>query len=280
MLTIKTFSVVEVLEGDKVEFNTNNHYYDTKSPPPEDYQKILAKGNTKNWIDRFHKNYHIIDIEEKDIRVMTQIADHGMITGKISKIFSDEIDDLVTKYKSKVPPGKWFIRSESHSLKTGMHKAGPYDNFRSILESMCTTTVTHRCFHNGKACRLYLLPWLDMDYDKEFRIFVCNNKITAISDQHLYSVNDWLKDLGEDGIKKMVDDILVAFEKDIKDKMKYMENYVMDLAILKNGNIYFIEANSFGAMYASGSALFHWIRDGDRLNGKLDGMEIRYCDRL
>lgn len=56
----------------------------------------------------------------------------------------------------------------------------------------------------------------------------------------------------------------------------HIKDYVVDLAILDDGTIYFIELNSFGAQYAAGSALFHWKKDSEiLLNNKID-IEFRY----
>jgi hypothetical protein len=44
-----------------------------------------------------------------------------------------------------------------------------------------------------------------------------------------------------------------------------VNNYSIDLAILKNDEPYFIEINSFGKEYPAGSSLFHWLNDEDIL---------------
>jgi hypothetical protein len=49
----------------------------------------------------------------------------------------------------------------------------------------------------------------------------------------------------------------------------------MDFAILNDDTPYFIELNSFGKEYASGSALFDWIQDYSILYG-LNGNSIEF----
>ena len=52
----------------------------------------------------------------------------------------------------------------------------------------------------------------------------------------------------------------------------------MDLVLVGDDEVpYFIEANSFGKLYASGSALYHWIYDHDTLH-ESDVIEFRYVN--
>ena len=64
-------------------------------------------------------------------------------------------------------------------------------------------------------------------------------------------------------------------------KITHIDSYVMDFAILNDDSPYFIELNTFGKEYASGSALFDWITDYDILYGlkkidEEDYIEFRY----
>lgn len=139
-----------------------------------------------------------------------------------------------------------------------------------ILESSVSCIEGHTPIKDDiKELKYYLLPWITIDDDKEFRMFVCNNRITAISQQHIYKVNKLLKKLSEEEMKSIIDNWIVTindyFNEIIKQKITHVDNYVIDLAILENNEVYFIEINSFGKEYASGSALFHWILDEDKL---------------
>lgn len=144
---------------------------------------------------------------------------------------------------------------------------------------MVSTTRGHECFQRGdEECKIYFMKWIDMDQDKEFRIFVYQNEITAISQQYLYSVNDYLNSLSDEDIKEMVYKILDFFEKHIKEKMRYMSNYTMDLSLINNDEPYFIEPGSFGKDYASGSALFQWVNDHGILHDSSE-IEFRYVNK-
>lgn len=296
---IQKFNVTHVKEHDHVKFNTNNHYLDNKEPQPPDYHERIARSNTKHWIDRFHakevdgvqhRDYHILTLDHQDLHWMAKALKIGAFSGEFSQLFQDELEWTVERHKASFPPGKWFVRTESHSLKTGMHRAGPYDNLTAVIESMCTTTQEHRCFDfdpekgQENECRLYFLPWLQLDYHKEFRAFVHQNHITAISDQHLYSTNPWLNSLKEEQLCGLVREMVTWFHREVRERMAFLGDYVMDFTLLPPNadndhelSFYFIEGNSFGKNYSSGSALFHWIQD-DYVLHHWDSIEFRYCN--
>lgn len=275
-IDIQTFALRSVLDGDRTLFNVNNIWSDGKCP--DDYVDKLKEGNCSNWIDKFHSNVPKIKISRSDCLWMRAAFKIGRISGSFPKMYTDELLESVQKYDfPELPEGSkgWFIRTDKVSLKNSMHGIGPYTCMKQIFESLVTSRSGHAAFdeysdldmNQDDDLILYFLPWISMDYNKEFRIFVYQNQITAISDQHLYTVNHWLSSLTPTEIKQIVIDILTYFDNMIKNKMAYMTNYVMDLAYLDNDTTkcYFIEPNSFGSEYASGSALFNWISDHELL---------------
>jgi len=277
-IVIKRFNLDHVLANDKILYNTNNHYSKENREQPKDYREVLNQSNTSNWIDKFHdKKYYKFTLDKSDLIWMKQAYKIGSITGSFSKLFEEELETTCQKYN--IPKGEWFVRTDKVSLKYGMHGIGPYDNLRDIFKSIVSTTYGHGCFNEeDNECNIYLMPWKEMMRDKEFRIFVYQNNITAISVQHLYSVNKWLNSLTDKEIGNNVHKILKYFDSNIRDKMKYMGNYVMDLSLVgENEQPYFIEPNSFGKDYAAGSALFHWIIDKEILYNH-DVIEFRYVN--
>ena len=124
------------------------------------------------------------------------------------------------------------------------------------------------------------MPWLKFNPLKEYRIFVCKNKITAISQQNLYDKNIYLNEFNIEErsniIKKHVSIITDFFNCKIKNSITHTNSYAIDLVIMENDKPYFIEINSFGKEYASGSSLFHWLIDEDKLYGTDDKIYFRY----
>ncbi|MCJ7637440.1 MAG: cell division cycle 123 family protein, partial [Nitrososphaeraceae archaeon] len=164
--------------------------------------------------------------------------------------------------------------------------------------SMVTTKPGHTCFNiedNDALCTIYFMKWQTFNPDKEFRVFVYKNEITAISAQHLYSINEWLNTLDDGQISNIINKILSFFKTDIRDKLLYLENYTFDFAFTESSSVhsshsmtppeqdepndtpYFLEPNGFGRHYAAGSALYHWIYDHDTLHDS-EIIEFRYVN--
>ena len=177
----------------------------------------------------------------------------------------------------------YFIRSENVSLKEGIHGVGPYKDFKSIIQSIVTCRPKHSpLYEDTVEIVLYLFDFIpNFNIMREFRVFVFKNKITAISQQSLYNVNTLLEPLSDNEkellIRNWVNIIKSYFESTIKTKITHIDSYVMDFAILDHDIPYFIELNSFGKEYASGSALFGWLQDYNILYGLCgDSIEFRY----
>jgi len=268
IVKIEKIDVEDVLLNNKDKYNNNNHWDNGK---PNDYYEVLAKSNTGNWIDAFHSNYKTITIDKYNLTWMKEAFQVGRFTGTFSKLFDEDLNDMLIEYKEQTDKlfdgTKYFIRTEKVSLKYGQHKEGPYTNFQSIIESMVTSIDGHTCFDNDDIeCKIYLMTWLeDFDFEKEFRIFVYKNHITAISQQNLFAHNKWLSSKTNEELSKLVNKIVTFFNNNIRDKIK-LDNFVMDLGLIGDDeNPYFIEPNSFGKEYASGSSLFCWLNNYDEL---------------
>lgn len=275
-IIIKKYNVRDVFINDKILFNTNNHYIQEKIEQPKDYLEKQRLNVTSNWIDKFHQSYHKIVLDKQDLDWMRQSQRIGYFTRKFSHLFDDELEETCQKYRHLVPPGNWFIRTDTVSLKYGMYGCGPYNSIEEIIKSMVSTIEGHSCFRDtDDTCPIYFMNWQNIEPDKEFRIFVYQNEITAISTQNIYSPNEWLTNLTEDQIKDVVKLITDYFEVNIKDKLRFIRNYTMDLAILDEGTPYFIEPNSFGKYYAAGSALYQWVNDHDKLHDS-SSIEFRF----
>ncbi len=279
---IKRFNLDHVFAHDKILFNTNNHEYSKEQHKPPDYDERLDMTKTKNWIDKFHKdNYRTLTFDAQDLSWMNKALPIGFHTGRFSHIYDDELEQTCNKYEDQVPHSEigWFVRSDRVSLKEGMHGIGPYKNIKNIIESMVTASPGHTCFNEkDTSCTIYFMNWQNINPDKEFRVFVYQNEITAVSAQHLYSINEWMNTLTDEQITVIINKILTFFETDIKDKMSYLENYTFDFAFIEpNDQPYFIEPNGFGRYYAAGSALYHWIYDHDTLH-ESEIIEFRYVN--
>ena len=280
---IEPIEVLDILKYGKDKYNSNNHWADDIRP--FDYCGKLAASKTSLWIDQFRNNYTIINLDKNDIKWLLEAYKIGSLTGKFPNYFLDELEELDKKYnelsKKIFNCTKYFIRTEKVSLKYGQNGVGPYTNLKQIIESLVSCIPNHSPLQNlqDNFLKLYLLEWVTINKDLEFRIFVHNNKITAISQQDIYSTNslfaEYINENRNEFIKKQLDILVDYFENVIKKKINHTTSYTIDIAIINN-KPYFIEINSFGKEYAAGSALFHWLIDEDKLYNTNNNIFFRY----
>jgi hypothetical protein len=114
----------------------------------------------------------------------------------------------------------------------------------------------------------------------EYRVFVFQNRITSISQQHLYERNYLFQNMSDNEkdnkIKKYISIITNYFENKIKKSITHMESYTYDFIIKDDDIPYLVEFNSFGKEQAAGSSLFHWIIDEDKLYNLQNKIYFRY----
>ncbi|MCW7553483.1 cell division cycle 123 family protein [Endozoicomonas gorgoniicola] len=193
--------------------------------------------------------------------------------------------------------GEWFVRTSLNSLKeTRPITIGDeelangnriYKSAREIYLSMPTADIKKHTpivpiGYDGlkgkldKDIYLYLFPWKKLNPDKEFRVFVHHDRVTAISQQYLYQRNELLMNLPLEERQAQVEtwarQIIEYVDNTVVPSITHISSYSIDLAITETDDaddeIYFIEINPFGKEYASGSALFHWIKDEEILYGQ------------
>lgn len=305
---IQSISLSLVLEFDKIKFNTNNHWINNEQPI-DYRESLENTHTNKWIDKFHNDDYYIIDINDMyELNWMKKANEISMQTGKFSELYNDELDLFLIKYEPKYKHifdgTEYFVRSENVSMKYGQHKegptlckqrlamqgdivtsnnkllphdsefcetkVGPYTNLKEIIESLVSSIRGHTpIYKDSTEIKLYLMPWININQDKEFRVFVFNKKITAISQQNLYQV--LYENISDDELEILFDKyikIIVNYFNDIIVNEIELENFTYDFAILDNDKPYFIESNSFGKEYAAGSALFCWINDDDVLYQK------------
>lgn len=284
MYQIEQIEVEDVKLNDKIKYNSNNHWIDDIRP--SDYIETNNLTETQKWIDFFRKIYVTINFDTSDLSILKSMYNVCLLKNSISSLYQDEIEYLINKYKYvddylKINGGH-FVRFENVSLKYGKHGCIPYTSFKQILESILTSPIGHSpLYEKLTELRLYLIPWTIIHKFKEFRVFIYKNRITAISQQHLYESNNLLSDLSENEknqlINQWIEIIVDYFDVHIKHQISFMTNYVYDFAILEDNKPYFIEINPFGKEYSSGSSLFHWLIDETKLYNTEGNIFFRYC---
>lgn len=266
--------IKEVIELDDVflydtdRYNSNNH-----GNRPSDYHTFIDSCNTCNWVDTYRSDYSIIKIDNvKHLSWLKKAAKISCQTGVFTTLYEEELQELLDDYKEYdhlFDGRKYFCRTENVSFKYGQHKVGPYTDLKMIIESLVSCIHGHKPIYDDSIeIVIYLFPWVEIRTDSEFRVFVHNNNITAISQQNIYK--DVFKELENVNEKTdtYIDIIINYFHQSIRNKIKFGHLYkresidfTYDFAIINDDQPYFIEPNTFGREYASGSALFHWLKD-------------------
>jgi hypothetical protein len=313
-LTITSFPESRVREHDKALFNTNNHQeYEVDPHNPlalrlradgkrrldtADYAAKLEQCRTEHWVDEFHTHYRIINIPRHHLTWMKTASVVACQKAGVSPAFADDIEDAVQTISTGntfatcqrgSPETGYFVRTATVSLKDGVHGVGPYYGLKEILESTVTARMGHQGVDGATASlKYYLFPWIsNLNRHREFRVFVCRKRVTAISQQSLYDPNSILSLLSDPRdvatvIQNWCRRLLPYIKNVVIPKITWMEEFVMDIVLLgptstpsrvvdlTNPELlvpYFIETNPFGFAYSSGSSLFHWVNDYAELYG-------------
>eukprot|EP01112_Ceratiomyxa_fruticulosa_P016773 TRINITY_DN5113_c0_g1_i1.p1 TRINITY_DN5113_c0_g1~~TRINITY_DN5113_c0_g1_i1.p1 ORF type:complete len:432 (+),score=77.67 TRINITY_DN5113_c0_g1_i1:1923-3218(+) len=108
--------------------------------------------------------------------------------------------------------------------------------------------------------------WIaEMPFDHEFRCFVHNKTITAISQYDCYHRFEALQDVNH---VARIREVIFAFHENIKVAIK-VPSYILDVAVFpSNYTCHLIELNPFGSYMSSGASLFDWRKDEALLYGK------------
>ncbi len=258
-MNIVKIELHDIITKDKKRYNINNQF-----DMPSNYETVLQQ-------TYFNKYKHLKSYKEIIIPIKSWMYDaHKIsnITGKFPNQFIEELEEYITKYNILFDK-EYFVRTENVSLKYGKKI---YNNTKDIIIDIITSPNRHTPLNKKvKELILYLIEPVEIDKNLEFRVFVYNNKVTAISQQFIYQKNTIITD---NNVLSICNKIVEYIYNHIIPYINHIKNYTIDLAIVNN-NVYFIELNSYGAEYAAGSALFHWIIDKDILEG-IKPFEFRY----
>ena len=270
------------------ERNNNNFRLD-KVKIPHDFQfdnksKFLTI-TYKCYIDSFDYNIWYSYLENNKIKDTPQNVGLILISTDLKKIFVEMYEDHM-KYDNNIKEleqfrndivkymkndEQYFIRLSSTSGKNEK-SVEPFSDPDEIINHIVSVKlfVDQEYKRENKESYLILMPWNENIDDRyEFRIFVVNNKLTAISQQNarkLYNYSCEELDIIEYALNN------ISFI----NKVPY-GTYVGDVYVnIETKVCHLIELNPYGAHSGAGAALFNWIDDFDMLHGLSDNLEFRY----
>ena len=174
---------------------------------------------------------------------------------KISKELNKDINDNIVRH---------LAMDKTHILIV--------KNGKDALNLLLTSARNHQdisdWINNGGKEQIALREWNnELSTDYEFRTFVYNNKITAISQYDHYGIFPHLFEEREK-IEKLIHDF---WEKEVKNRINF-PYYIIDFGYI-NGKIIFIELSPF--LPTIGECLYNWNGDINELKNGEGKLRIR-----
>ncbi len=160
-------------------------------------------------------------------------------------------------------------------------EVGPFYTARQIVTALVTSYRCIDVFEREEPVGLFLLPFCShFDCDKEFRVFVCKNRVTAISQYNEAEECGWGA-CSDTDLTKIVNHtvtLLVAMLKQAAVlKLALPASFTLDVFCHADQDfaVEVIELNFFGAQLPTGSCLFDWVKDYRMLYGLSNTLEVR-----
>jgi len=147
-------------------------------------------------------------------------------------------------------PDGAFIKLSEKSPKNGLQKMKPCFTFIEIID-LITSSKELIKYLTKEEEYLILAPWKYFDRINEFRVFILDGKIRAISQQDCYT---------EYGARDVTNQIQLIIE--WYEKIQFPYQYATVDVVVEN-ECHLIEINPPGDWGSAGSGLFHWIDDHD-----------------
>eukprot|EP01113_Clastostelium_recurvatum_P011112 TRINITY_DN15602_c0_g3_i2.p1 TRINITY_DN15602_c0_g3~~TRINITY_DN15602_c0_g3_i2.p1 ORF type:complete len:326 (+),score=17.66 TRINITY_DN15602_c0_g3_i2:20-997(+) len=187
----------------------------------------------------------------------------------LGTVIDDHLDVLMRSYcATHTVDRKYVDTSELHPLLyIAAAKAMEVTNGQSAMDLLTNSFRVMEDLKNYLAhpsifplC-ISLREWVDIDPAMEFRCFVYEHNMTAISQ---YFHDCYFPDMI--ARKSVISDQIQAFwQAHIKHRLTYLVSYVIDVAVLQD-HVRVIELNPFDSY--TGTGLFSWVYHGDLLRGK------------
>lgn len=234
------------------------------------YYSYLECFDYNNWysddITDGPKNVKMIKIDDELKRIL--VALHNKEEINDTDVY--RLSDFKCEINKKMDGGEYFIRLSGTSGKNEKSVTS-FNNADDIVKHLYGNTLfVKQEYMINKDSYLIMMKWNEKIVDRyEFRIFVVNNKITGVSQQHWSELFQYS---GEE-----LDDIEYAlFNIEFIGQVPY-ETFIGDVYIdMETKRCHLIECNPFGSHCGAGSTLFNWVDDHDLLHGIDDKAEFRY----
>lgn len=185
-----------------------------------------------------------------------------VLNGRKPSIYDEELSEFESKVQSMMEMNQqYFVKLSGTSGK----QQTPIRPFSSAADIM-THLGSVRQFYDreyrymDKETFLSLTPWTEMDSRMEFRLFVCNEKLTAFSPQVWFKCHNY----SDDELNTIECAILQWFSSTSHPYTSFVADVWVDVRV--DSQCKLIEYNPFGAHSGAGSSLYNWITDWNTLH--------------
>ena len=229
------------------------------------YKEVEILNNLENKIDTFIKNNENLNKNGAFIRLSGRSPKDGdpFEPKKKYNEYLNNLNKLSKELNIDKNDGNLKVNavSKTHTLKVNNGK----DAMSLLLTSERVHSDMSDWLNNGGKEQIILREFNNnLNYDDEFRAFVYNYKLTAISQYDHYGMyNHIIKE--KDIIEKAINNFWLN---NIKNRIKFPD-YIIDFGYV-NGNVILIEISPF--LQCTGASCYRWYLNLDELkngNGKL-----------
>ena len=278
---------IEVLRNDRPDaIFTRKTVYN----PVEIMKRVEPIVGTRIWIDKL-KNGHIrIILDQYDLMWLQDLRNYNqknpIQTIKIPVQFYDKFLNTQNRLKKEGITDKllakgWFVKGQLFSMKYTPLNRGPYRNLEDILFAISWYHREHSevLDRDGDSLEIYLIPWVQIDMNLEFRVFVYNSKLTAIGMVMWMLPNNYLNNMSDSRIKKKIRVLIDYCNNHVIPSLEKcdIQNAVLDIALINGGTQpYFIEVNMWGPENATNSGVFWWYKDKNILESDGSTIVLRF----
>ena len=250
------------------EVNSNNH---PKDPQDEEVAPLHYKDEVmKTHLDKYESliNYPTAwkhEFTQQEHSVLLAATSGGILCSRRPKCYAEELEEIQSRLEKAWQVGSWFMRFAGSSPKDSTVKY-PITTAAQVIDCIVTSKRAFGSLGDGNNT-LYFVAWdPSWDSSRELRCFVRKNKLTAIS-QYVWHEVGYFSTLSTEELLQIglrVSQLVESLAPKIS-ATTHTSDFVIDLYLTPDDTIRIVELNSFGYWLASGSALFHWLRDKAKL---------------
>lgn len=247
----------------------------------ETLYKALCSGYYANrWYNQIQDltfESELIDLTEHEVNYLLQKTDvcDNVLLYKIDaaiKVLTNDMDNRVFVKLYSVSPKNEY-NDDNTTRETNKFELTATDVtgvVKLLRKSERTTYSLENDLVHGIMLRRFIK---EIDLENEFRLFVYDGKLRAISQYQCYQkITKYSDPLVQ---KKIYDMICNWWNKDAVALIPYVD-CVIDVVIIDN-EVKIIEINSFGPGLIAGSGLFNWDKDYDIMHYSIEPQILFYC---